>query len=175
MTLNTFQLSIALFFVFLLFWLWTRRLRQDTGLPTGRVIYTDTGTWYANAKVFYDNEHRLMGKPDYLVERPGGVIIPVELKSGRAPEEPYEGHVLQLAAYCLLVEKNYGLRPAYGILQYADRAFAIDYTPDLEADLLDLVDEIREGMLYEELDRDHVDWNRCAQCSLNRYCDQRLG
>jgi hypothetical protein len=37
-----------------------------------------------------------------------------------------------LAAYCLLVEENFGVRSPHGILQYRDRAFAIDYTDDLK-------------------------------------------
>jgi CRISPR-associated exonuclease Cas4 len=117
---------------------------------------------------------QLVGKPDYLIEQKDGMIVPVELKSGRAPEEPHDGHVLQLAAYCLLVEENYGIRPDFGIIQYKDRAFAVDYTEELEDDLLDLLEEMREGLLEEDLERDHNDWRKCAKCGVRGHCYQRL-
>lgn len=100
--------------------------------------------------------------------------MPVELKSGRAPQEPWEGHVLQLAAYCLLVAETYGVRPPFGILQYKDKAFAIDFSESLEEDLFDLLAEMRESQFEGELDRDHNDWQRCNRCSMRRHCYQRL-
>lgn len=155
-------------------WIWSRYTRQRTGLPKGSVIYTDTGTWFPNERPLYAEDLHLVGKPDYLVEQDDGQIIPVELKSSPAPDEPHEGHVLQLAAYCLLVEENYGVRPTYGILQYRDRAFAIDYTDDLEVDLLDILAAMREDMFEPDVDRSHNEWWRCARCGLRDQCYQRL-
>lgn len=152
----------------------SRKLRQQTGLPEGDVIHTDTGTWFPNQHLLRSPELRLVGKPDYLVERPDGALIPVELKSGRAPDQPREGHVLQLASYCLLVEENFGIRPDFGILQYKDKAYAIDFTQELEEDLLDLLGEMHQGLQKEEIDRDHNDWRRCARCGLRGHCHQRL-
>ncbi len=118
-------------------WIGGRGMRQASGLPEGEILYNDTGAWRANNDVLHAARLRLVGKPDYLVEQRDGTIIPVEVKSSAAPERPWDGQVLQLAAYCLLVEENFGVRPPYGILQYRDQAFAIDFTDDLEADLLD--------------------------------------
>lgn len=153
----------------------SRRLQKQSGLPVGSVIYTDTGAWHPNVESLYSTELRLVGKPDYLVQQNDGQIIPVEVKSSLAPPEPWESHVLQLAAYCLLVEETYGTRPSYGIIQYRDRAFAIDYTADLEDELLELLEEMRDTLTEEEVDRDHNDWRRCAACGLNQRCAQRLG
>ncbi len=155
-------------------WLWSRDQREKSGVPEGEVIYADTGAWFPNRRPLYAANYRLVGKPDYLVEQADGSIVPVEVKSSRAPAEPHEGHVLQLAAYCLLVAENYGQRPSHGIIQYQDRAFAIDYSPELEADLLDLLTEMHEGLFEPELDRDHNDWARCRRCGVRSYCDQRL-
>lgn len=155
-------------------WYSGQRMREESGLPSGEVIYTDTGAWHRNEQVLHAAEARLVGKPDYLVEQRGGVIIPVEVKSSLAPEQPWEGQVLQLAAYCYLVESAYGVRPPYGILQYKDKAFAIDYTGDLEQDLLDVLDEMRGAMLEPDAERDHDDWRRCAGCGVRASCDQRL-
>ena len=110
----------------------------------------------------------------YLVEHAGGVIIPVEVKSAPAPPEPYDGHVLQLAAYCLLVEENYGVRPPYGIIQYDDDAFEIEYTEDLEEGVLDLLAAMREDSFSADLARDHDDPRRCARCGFRDACAQAL-
>jgi len=112
------MLYLALAFTLLalgLFWL-SARQRRSAGLPGGRVIYNDTRGWGALEKPLIDEALGLTGKPDYLV-REHGRIIPVEVKTGRTPESPYDGHIFQVAAYCLLVEKTYGKRPPYGIIR----------------------------------------------------------
>ena len=152
----------------------SKKLRSETELPDGEVIYTDNETWFANHHVLHAASLRLVGKPDYLVEADDGSMIPVELKSGYAPTAPREGHVLQLAAYCLLVEENYGIRPSYGILQYRDKAFAIDYSPDLEADLHDLLNEMRGTIRENAQGRNHDDPARCAGCGVRSYCNESL-
>ncbi|MFQ5421164.1 MAG: PD-(D/E)XK nuclease family protein [Anaerolineae bacterium] len=177
MALDGMTLGMALALIFFsmgLLWR-ARTLQNRAGLPDGDVIYDDTGAWYPNAETLVAQDFLLVGKPDYLVEQPNGGIIPVELKSGRTPDKPWEGHVLQLAAYCLLVDECYGVRPDFGILQYPDRAFAVDYTEELEEDLLDLLADMRDDTFEAELDRDHNDWHRCNQCSVRHRCVQRLG
>jgi CRISPR-associated exonuclease Cas4 len=148
--------------------------REESGLPAGDVIYTDAGAWERNEQVLHAPDLRLVGKPDYLVRQRGGMIVPVEVKSSDAPDAPWEGQVLQLAAYCYLVETTFGVRPSYGILQYKDRAFAIDYTDDLEQDLLDVLAEMRATMALPDVSPDHNDWRRCAGCGVRSACDRRL-
>jgi CRISPR-associated exonuclease Cas4 len=164
----------AFFFLLalLLFWISSRQ-RKKTGLPGGRIIYTDTGAWGRVDKPLYDPALGLTGKPDYLVER-GGKIIPVEVKSGRAPNAPYDSHIFQLASYCLLVEKTMGTRPPYGILHYANRDFAVDYTPELESALLDILAEMRRDEKRADVPRSHDIPARCRKCGYREYCDQRL-
>lgn len=176
MMLGGLPLLLVLFLMFLAAALWIggRQMRQESGLPDGRVFYTDTETWRANNDVLHAAHLRLVGKPDYLVEQSDGAIIPVEVKSSRAPDRPWDGQVLQLAAYCLLVEENFGVRPPYGILQYRDQAFAIDYTDDLEADLLDLLDEMRAARAEVDPEPEHDDPRRCAACGLREVCERRL-
>jgi len=149
------------------------RQRRAAGLPGGRVIYTDTGGWGKLEKPLYDTELGLTGKPDYLVEK-DGAILPVEVKSGRAPNAPYDSHIYQLAAYCLLVERTYGKRPPYGIIHYANRDFAVDYTPALESALLDLLAEIRQAETRREVPRSHEVPQRCQGCGFREACDQAL-
>ena len=173
---SAFPLLFVLFMLVLAGWLWlsANQEQDEAGLPPGNIIYTDTGTWFPNNDTLTAPDVRLVGKPDYLVEEADGMIVPVELKSGRAPEVPWDSHVLQLAAYCFLVEANYGVRPVYGILQYRDKAFAIDYTDELEDDLLDLLAEMRQNMSANDVGRSHNDWTKCSKCSVNRQCYERL-
>jgi len=169
------MIYLGLFFVLLalvLLWL-SKRQRQESGLPAGRVIYSDTRAWGKVEKPFYDAMLGLTGKPDYLVEQ-NGVSIPVEVKSGWAPPEPYEGHIYQLAAYCLLVKQTTGKRPPYGLLHYRNRTFAIDFTPELETSLMELLVEMRRQDKQGEADRSHEEPLRCARCGYQGSCDQRL-
>jgi CRISPR-associated exonuclease Cas4 len=156
----------------LLFWQSSRQ-QKAAGLPGGRVIYTDTRAWGKVEKPLYHGALALTGKPDYLVEK-NGRIIPVEVKSGRAPQAPYDSHIYQLASYCLLVEKTMGSRPPYGILHYDDRDFAIDYTPALESSLLDLLAEMHRDERRAEVARSHEQSARCAKCGFRNICDQKL-
>jgi CRISPR-associated exonuclease Cas4 len=176
MVLSFFSIGIILILFAAILWLLyqSRQMREQSGLPKGNIIYTDTGTWFPNEEMLAARDVRLVGKPDYLVEVDDGSIVPVEIKSGFAPSEPWEGHILQLAAYCLLVEEKYDIRPEYGIIQYQDRAFAVDYTDDLEEDLLDLLTDMRQAQFAHDLDRDHEDWQRCQRCGMSQYCEQRL-
>lgn len=156
-----------------LYLLWqANRQRQATGLPGGRVIYADPRTWGPVEKPLYDARLGLAGKPDYLVEQ-GRIILPVEVKTGRTPPAPHDAHIFQLAAYCLLVERTFGVRPPYGILHYPQRTFAIDYTPELEAALLEILSEMRAAERRGEAHRSHDAPARCARCGFRSVCDER--
>lgn len=149
------------------------RQRSKSGLPLGRVIYTDTSQWGRVEKPLYDPQSGLAGRPDYLV-RGGQYVIPVEVKSSWAPPVPFENHIMQLAAYCLLVERTYGSRPPHGILKYRNRTYEIDYTPQLEASLIEVITRMRQYKKLEEIDRSHEDPARCARCGYRFICDQRV-
>jgi CRISPR-associated exonuclease Cas4 len=152
----------------------SRRWQKELGMPDGDVIYADDGTWFKNDEVLTDPELRLAGKPDYLVEQENGRIVPVEIKSSPAPALPWPGHVMQLIAYCRLVEATYGVRPTYGILQYKDRAFSVEYTAPLEHDLLNTLQDMNKDHRAIEVDRDHNDPRRCTSCGYRQHCDQTL-
>ena len=163
-----FLLFLALILVFI-----SGRQRRAAGLPGGRVISSDTRAWGRVEKPLYDPELGLTGKPDYLVEKDGS-LIPVEVKTGRTPAAPYDAHIFQVAAYCLLVERTYGKRPTHGILHYPARDFAVDYTRELESALLDLLASLRVDEHRHEIHRSHEQAERCVRCGYRQNCDQRL-
>ena len=169
--MEIFALLLAIL-AFMLFWL-ARRQQRRAGLPGGRIIYADTSGWEPLQEPLYDASLGLTGKPDYLVEKEGQ-IIPVEVKSTRIDQGPYDSHIYQLAAYCLLVERTYGTRPPYGILHYPNRTFSISFTPELESALLSLIEDIRRDIRQAEVHRSHEIPARCARCGFKPVCDQRL-
>lgn len=166
-------LLIALIFLLIS---WRRQARS--GIPAGRIIYVDTQKWGKIEQPLFDPELRLVGKPDYLVESSDG-LLPVEVKSSRSVEAPYNSHVYQLAVYCRLVEAVYHQRPRYGILKYPHKTFAIDYTKDLEHSLMDLIAKIRKDQTKMdqknmEMERSHESVSRCKNCSYKEICPQAL-
>ena len=167
-----FLILLTLLLALFLFWQASQQQKQ-TGLPGGRVVYTDAGGWGRVEKPLYDSRLSLTGKPDYLLEQ-GGTLIPIEVKTGRTPSAPYDSHIFQLAAYCLLVHRTYGKRPTHGLIKYPTRTFQVDYTPKLESELLNLLDEMRLAQRKRSLPRSHDQPARCARCGFRNICDQRL-
>lgn len=157
---------------FILFWQ-AGRAQRASGLPGGKVVYTDTGGWGRLEKPLFDARLGLTGKPDYLLEQ-GELIIPIEVKTGRTPAAPYDSHIFQLAAYCLLVQRTYGKRPTHGLIKYPNRTFQVDYTPQLERELLLLLDEMHLSQRKRALPRSHEQPARCTRCGFRNICDDRL-
>jgi len=164
--------AVLLISALILLWL-ARRTRASTGLPRGRVVAADMGAWQRLDRPLFSRRHLLTGRPDYILAD-GADLIPVEVKSARAPGRPHESHLLQLAAYCLLLAETSGRRPPYGLLRYADRTFEITYTQEMEEQLLATLEAMRESLSCGAAPRDHDDPRRCAACGYRERCDERL-
>ena len=157
-----------------LLWLLAQRARRGAGLPTGRLVYSDTGGGTRPPKPLFSEALRLTGKPDYLVQHQGR-SVPVEVKSGRAPADgAHVGHIYQLAAYCALVTEAYGRRPTHGLIRYADKTLAVDYTPALEAELKALLAAMQADVDAEDVARSHEARARCRACGFREACDEAL-
>jgi CRISPR-associated exonuclease Cas4 len=151
----------------------SNRTRKSVGLPGGKIIYADTGKWEKVEKPLYDPITHLTGRPDYVV-RQGHQVIPVEVKSGSVPDSPYDSHIFQLAAYCLLIEREFGKRPDFGIIHYGKRTFSVPYSDELESALIDLLTEIRRKDKRKSVDRLHDQPARCRGCGYAYTCEQAL-
>ena len=169
------MLGFVLLFLAIVVWLLARLVRGRTGLPTGEVVYSDTGGWSRVERPLFSATLQLTGKPDYLV-RQKQTVIPVEVKSGQAPPGgPHPGHKYQLAAYCALVTEAYGRRPEYGLIQYADQTLSVNYTRELETELRELLDDMRADGESDEVARSHHSPGRCRACGFVEICDEALG
>jgi CRISPR-associated exonuclease Cas4 len=166
--LSFFFLVVALVLFFI-----SARQKKNAGIPGGRVIYSDTTQWRKVEKPLFDPNIRLAGRPDYLVER-GKQVIPVEIKSRHAPPAPFDSHIYQLAAYCLLVQHEYGTRPDYGIIHYPNRTFAIDFTVALEDSTRGTIRQMQERKTNSQVARSHDNPRCCKRCGYRSICDQSL-
>lgn len=102
-------------------------------------------------KMLYAETYDLRGKPDYIFRRIGSrKIVPVELKSGcigNAPV-PHYGDYLQLAAYFLLLEDVYGVRPRFGLLKYQDHMFLIRNHRKVRQEVIQTMQKMRNMLSY---------------------------
>ena len=170
-----------LFFIALggaiVFFILARSQQERTGLPFGsRVVYADTGAWEKVEKPMFSRRYVLAGKPDYIVED-SGVIIPVEVKPNRVALSPRESDVMQLMAYGLLIEETLGqgrVAPRYGLLKYRDAVFQVDFTDELRAELIDLMETIRRDASRRDVPRSHEQAQRCRACGYRSECEQAL-
>ena len=151
-----------------------RQLRAMSGLPEGKVVYEDVSGLARQA--LYSRALGLAGKPDYLLRDPQGNLIPVEVKSGAAPRggRPYKSHLLQLAAYFVLVEDALDGAVPYGLIRYRNRTCQITNTMALRAELLETVRQMRRLLARNQAHRNHDQPQRCARCSMAHACDERL-
>lgn len=164
----------ALFLVLaLVCFLLALRIRRQTGLPWVRIIASDTGTGHRLQQPLFSPRYGLTGKPDYLLKQ-GIYQVPVEVKPGRHATQPYESDLMQLAAYCLLVEEALEQAPPYGLLRYAETTFRLDYTPAVRSKLLALLDDMRETLEADDCARSHADPRRCRGCGFFEMCDEAL-
>jgi CRISPR-associated exonuclease Cas4 len=155
-----------------LLWL-ALRLRQQTGLPWARVKASDTAAGEPLDQPLFARRYGLTGRPDYLLQQ-GGATIPVEVKPGRQAPRPYDSDLMQLAAYCLLVEESTREPPPYGLLRYANATFRLHYTPEVRAELLAILEEMRDALDEDDCARSHDDPPRCAACGFVAQCSDAL-
>jgi CRISPR-associated exonuclease Cas4 len=115
--------------------------------------------------------YRLSGRPDVLRRLPDGRIVPIELKSRAAPPRgPPRSHLVQVAAYCLLVEESTGRAPPYGLLRYGDgEEYRVPWDASARGDLLRLRREIDQP--YDG--RATPTPGKCAHCGWRAVCDAR--
>jgi CRISPR-associated exonuclease Cas4 len=161
--------------LFLAYILWrrARSLRRSAGLPEGQIVSMDTTDWERSGPL-YAPRLRLAGKPDYLV-RVGHNLVPVEVKPGRQASQPYESDVLQLMAYCLLVEETSGHRPDYGLLRYKTQTFRLAYDARSREIVLDTMARMRSDLLRHDVHPNHSEAARCRYCGYAEDCGQRIG
>jgi CRISPR-associated exonuclease Cas4 len=163
----------ASFFMFLVlrFSRLTSMLKRRHGIGKGSIEYVDTHD--ESTQVLFSESYGLRGRPDYVIKR-GNYMIPVEVKTGRVPRGPLFSHILQLAAYCLLLEEKHELAPPYGIIRYSNVQHEIDYTEDLKNILTSKLKDMKNIIRTGEAHRNHKRPNKCKGCSRREGCPEKL-
>ncbi|MCJ7606923.1 MAG: CRISPR-associated protein Cas4 [Thermoplasmata archaeon] len=138
----------------------------------GKIEYIDID----HSKVFRSESNGLSGRPDYVIrlDNEGETLIPVEEKKGRTPRGPLFSHIMQLAAYCLLIEETTGIAPPYGILKYPEQEHQIEYNEDMKKALLEKLAEMRRVKDAGQVHRNHNRPGKCRSCSRRSVCPERL-
>jgi len=125
------------------------------------------------AKPLFSYHYKIAGKPDYIVKK-NNIFIPVEVKIGEY-NSPQKNHVLQLAAYCQLVEETYKSFVPYGVLVYNKSIqYKIPFDPKLRFDLEHSIKDMRYLLQTRLLSRNHNEKNRCRNCSMRLYCEMKI-
>lgn len=136
----------------------------------GKIEYVDEEN--KKPKLLLSERYNLSGRPDYILVV-NGDYIPVEIKTGRTPRGPLFSHVLQLAAYCLLIEDGYA-RPPYGILKYENAEHRIDFNERLRNLLLKKLVEMKKAVKTGKVHRNHNRPGKCKNCSRRQFCPESL-
>jgi hypothetical protein len=81
----------------------------------------------AHGGTLHDDAFGLSGRPDLIVRRASGDLVPVEYKSTHLFTGYHEAHgrafdAIQVIAECRLVEAVSGRRPSHGVVLYGDVA-----------------------------------------------------
>jgi CRISPR-associated exonuclease Cas4 len=136
-------------------------------LPEGKIIYQDVD---GRGTPLFAKQYPLSGKPDYVILSPDGAPIPVELKLSTDAQEPQRSHIMQLAAYFVILEDLYKTPPPYGLLRYAGHEFTIQNTESLKQKVLrrlaemERCDEVRPPALTRQV------VSKCRVCPFQPIC-----
>ena len=124
-------------------------------------------------KDFISTKYGLRGKPDYIVEKEGE-HIPIETKTGRVPKGPLFSHMIQVIAYCMLLEDTMKKKPPYGILRYDKNIYRITYDENMKKLVLQMKDSIVQAMNTREAHRNHNRKGKCIYCSRRHICPEKI-
>jgi len=157
--------------------------KSRIGITGCSILYTDQKEEKANkkenvvyGKILYSPKYNIQGKPDYVFKKWSGQLIPMELKSGSISDNemmPHAGDLMQLAAYFLIIEDVYGVRPKQGRLVYKNKMFIIRNTKHIRRQVEATIDDMRR-MLESEQGVCEPSFVKCRYCmcrgTVCQYC-----
>ena len=174
-------LLVAIFFI-LRGEMWRRNARKGLkgmSLPEdSNILRADRPKKEDRGKPLRSSRHFLVGMPDLVIEEEG-LKVPVEFKSGKPPFKPHFSHVMQLGAYLILVDEQYGQTSTHGYIEYGQdrdrrKRFQVDWDMITKAQTLSKVSEIRDAERSGVAHRDHNRPGKCRSCSRREGCPERL-
>ncbi|SNX54556.1 CRISPR-associated protein Cas4 [Thermoanaerobacterium sp. RBIITD] len=146
-----------------------KEMKRSIGFKRGKLIYIDKQEEVKRKGVIYSKllkseKYGICGKPDYIYDI-GRELIPLELKSTRVEDNsPLLKDVMQLTAYFLIIEEEFGKKVLRGRIVYQNTMFEIYNTAKLRKDLLEILKEMRlleSGKFFPE---EKGDFLKCRFC-----------
>jgi CRISPR-associated exonuclease Cas4 len=138
--------------------------RKGWGLGSGETLALDDVELFSERLM-------LVGRPD-RIERDGEYLIPEEWKP--SAKRVYPGHRLQLGAYFLLIEDEYGVRPPHGFVVIRDgERVRVENTEALRSEVMIIAEKIRRHRREIEADIpvSQPAW-KCRACGQRGNCGQ---
>lgn len=120
---------------------------------------------------------RIAGKPDYLVQTRLNEYIPIEVKWAESERGKMKwDHRLQLAAYALLIEENYGTTVKRGYAYYLREHKVAEAAlhEGLKTLVAKKIAEIHEMIETERDPLVRVPISKCLNCGYKAYCRPQL-
>jgi len=114
----------------------------------------------------------IRGTPDYVIKIDDD-HIPVEEKSSDVTH-PLFHHVIQVTAYCMLVEDRYGSPPPYGILEYKNARFKIPYEERWKKIVLEMREQMIRDIKRGKAHRNHNNIKKCRRCHYREECPESM-
>jgi CRISPR-associated exonuclease Cas4 len=125
------------------------------------------------SRLLKSDRYGLSGRPDYILLI-DGELVPVDVKTGRQPRGPLFSHILRVAAYCLLLSEDEGVKVTHGILKYDNIEHEIEFDDETKRLLVSKLDEMRSLMTTQQVHRNHNRAGKCRSCSRRSICPERL-
>lgn len=100
-------------------------------------------------------------------------VVPVELKTGRAPQDGvWPGHQLQMAAFMMLLEERFTAAIPHGIIRYLDddASRLVVMNPFLRMRVLETRDKVTRMLHEQEIPPRVANENKCSGCGLRTQC-----
>lgn len=142
--------------------------QRALGLPDGKLVYEDAD---GLGEALTSRDYPLAGKPDYVVELSDGRPVPVELKLNvHDASAPFSNHVVQVGAYCLILEDYFEQPPTHGIVRYADCEFTVEYTPALRKKVIRLLNEMAKCSEQQRPPLKSQVAKKCRPCAFKAIC-----
>ena len=139
-----------------------------------RIRWIDVDGSRRPARTMFDRHHGLVGRPDGLIEI-NGHVVPLEHKPSRRSGKPRDADILQLGAYCLLVESERGVPPPFGVLCYEKQCWRVIWNTKLRRGVIGAIESIRSDRARQSVARSHEEPGRCVRCVQRSRCDEQLG
>lgn len=110
---------------------------------------------------------------DCILQFRDGALIPIEYKTGKAPSRGvWPGHKLQVGAYAVLMEREFGVRIDYGVIRYLDhsREEKVYVNPALRDEVLQLIRQVQDLLTSPTLPARISNERKCVVCSYKEQC-----